>query len=199
MRVADIVKLYFANILGKCCCTMYFPNKKKLQKMYQISSNRIEKELNMVQILQDLRNMNILLSSSLMDKKIKQQILHSEMNIIYLDSSESESDIADICGPRDDHHEITSDPGLILKNLNKSIIKGKQERRTKKHLPRGSDKFYFIANQVTKQVRKNGKKTAYKPRFTQRMAAIILTRWTRRHFGKGLGSFSSSGLSNVRY
>jgi hypothetical protein len=59
---------------------------KKLSKMYEIGSNKIEAQLNIVKIITNLRHMKILLKNSLMNPEVNHKILHSKKNIIDLES-----------------------------------------------------------------------------------------------------------------
>ena len=63
----------------------------KLQKLMNIGSNKIEDELNVVKIMNDLRNLKILLKNMCLTKDVKDKIRHTGKNIIDLDSESSDS------------------------------------------------------------------------------------------------------------
>jgi hypothetical protein len=65
------VKLYFAKLLGPCCCHCMFKRKGRFVKLYERGQDRIEAELNIVKILKSLRDMKILMKNSLMDKQVR--------------------------------------------------------------------------------------------------------------------------------
>ena len=56
-----------------------------------LGSQKIEGELNVVKIMNDLRNLKILLKNTLLTKEIKDKISHTGKNIIDLDSESSDS------------------------------------------------------------------------------------------------------------
>ena len=56
------------------------------------AQNRLDAELNIVKMIQSLRNMKVLLKSSLLNDDVKFQIAHSNKNFIDLDASSSDSD-----------------------------------------------------------------------------------------------------------
>lgn len=69
LRVGDKFKLYLSNLI-------YFPgaffkNKEKLTKLYQTTSDKLESELNIVKIIRSIRDLKILMKSSLMSDDIK--------------------------------------------------------------------------------------------------------------------------------
>ena len=56
-----------------------------------IGSDKIEDELDVVKIMNDLRNLKILLKNMCMTKDVKDKIRHTGKNIIELDSESSDS------------------------------------------------------------------------------------------------------------
>jgi hypothetical protein len=70
LSTADTTKLFFSNIMGKFYPFKNWEKRSKLSKLYQIGQNRIESELNIVKLMNSLRNLKILLRSSIMDKDI---------------------------------------------------------------------------------------------------------------------------------
>lgn len=64
---------------------------KKLNRLIELGSKRIDGELNVVKIMNDLRNLKILLKSVVMTKEIKDKISHTGKNIIDIDSESSDS------------------------------------------------------------------------------------------------------------
>jgi hypothetical protein len=60
--------------MGVCFPFKSWNKKKKLQKLYDIGSQRIENELNIVKLMNSLRNLKIVLSHSIMNQDIKKQI-----------------------------------------------------------------------------------------------------------------------------
>ena len=78
----------------------------------------------MVKIIKNLRNMKILMENSMMSKKIKYEIKHSQKNIIDLSDTQSEDE--DECEnkcQKHDNGDHTTDPTNIMKNLSMSIVK----------------------------------------------------------------------------
>jgi len=60
--------------------------------LYDLSSERIEKETDIVKIMKKLRNLKILLSNSLMTPEVKFSIAYTDKNVINLDESIQEAD-----------------------------------------------------------------------------------------------------------
>ena len=58
--------------MGKCFPFKKWEKRNKLTKLYNAGSERIESELNIVKLLNDHRNIKILLKNSLMDENTKQ-------------------------------------------------------------------------------------------------------------------------------
>ena len=61
------VKLYFARLLGNCCCTQFFKRKTRFMKLFERGQDRIESELNIVKIMKSMRDIKILMKNSMMD------------------------------------------------------------------------------------------------------------------------------------
>ena len=59
------------------------------------AQNRLDAELNIVKMIQSLRNMKVLLKSSLLNDDVKFQIAHSNKNFIDLDASSSDASSSD--------------------------------------------------------------------------------------------------------
>jgi hypothetical protein len=55
--------------------------------MIDEAQERLDSELDIIKVIQNLRNMHILLKSKLMDEDIEFQIAHSQKNFIDLDES----------------------------------------------------------------------------------------------------------------
>lgn len=66
--------------------------KAKLEKLVEIGSEKIEGELDVIKIMNDLRNLKILLKYSIMTKEVKQKIKFTGKNVIDLDSSSQSDD-----------------------------------------------------------------------------------------------------------
>lgn len=79
-------------VCGFCC----WPNKKKFLRLIDEAQDRLEAELDVVKIIQNLRNMKVLLKSSLMsDPGVQAKIAHSAKNFIDIDASSSSDDTDD--------------------------------------------------------------------------------------------------------
>ena len=63
--------------------------KKRLTRLMELGHKKMEGELNVVKILNDLRNLKILLKNVLMTKEIKDKISHTGKNLIDIDSESS--------------------------------------------------------------------------------------------------------------
>ena len=65
------VKLYFARLMGDCCCNKFFKRKTRFMKLYERGQDRVESELNIVKIMKSMRDMKILMKNSFMDNQIR--------------------------------------------------------------------------------------------------------------------------------
>lgn len=77
LRLLDDLKLFFSNHFQLCFCDCLWNNKSKMQRLYEKGAGKIEQELDIVQIMNDLRHLKILMKSSLMTRKIEFEIAHS--------------------------------------------------------------------------------------------------------------------------
>ena len=71
IRTSDKIKIYLTMLLGRCYCTCFdalccFKRRKKLLKLYNTIEEHINNEMDITQIMKTLRNLNIILETSLM-------------------------------------------------------------------------------------------------------------------------------------
>ena len=85
--------LYLSHWLGLFYTKGCWRKKAKLQKLVEVGTDKIEGELNIVSIMNDLRNLKIVLKHSLMTKEVKKKLKLTGKNIIDLDTSSDESSI----------------------------------------------------------------------------------------------------------
>ena len=90
VKLWDSIQLY-ASTTFCCFCLKPYSNERKmkvrkLSKMVEIGSEKIETQLNIIKIITNLRHMKILLKNSLMNPEVNNKILHSKKNIINLSS-----------------------------------------------------------------------------------------------------------------
>ena len=62
--------------------------KLKLKKLYNLGSERIEKNLNLVKIIEDLRNLKDIVNLTIATSKIKYKAFNSKSHYINLDSED---------------------------------------------------------------------------------------------------------------
>ena len=96
--------LYISGVFGRCFCDFCWSKKKKLQKLKTQGADKIEGELNIVKIMNYLRNFKVVLKNSLMTKDVKEKIKHTGKNLIELDSGSS----SDAAISEDTHGEESS-------------------------------------------------------------------------------------------
>ena len=99
----DSILLYISEILGTCFCDFCWSKKKKLQILKEKGAGKIEAELNIVKIMNYLRNFKVVLKNSLMTKDVMEKIKHTGKNLIELDSSSSSA--AEISEESQEHSE----------------------------------------------------------------------------------------------
>ena len=90
LTLKDNVLLYIANMFGDCGCCFdrMWKKKKKLQKMYEDGSERLDAHLDVLKIVKSLKKLKILMENSMMTEEMKKEIKHSEKNVIYLDDDD---------------------------------------------------------------------------------------------------------------
>merc|ERR1712224_205510 len=76
--------------------------RKKMTKLYEKSSERIDKELDIVVLMKRVRNMKILLKSSMLDEKTKYKIAHKGKNVIDLSSDHVDDNQPETAGEESD-------------------------------------------------------------------------------------------------
>lgn len=74
-----------------------------MTKLYEKSSERIDKELDIVVLMKRVRNMKILLKSSMLDEKTKYKIAHKGKNVIDLSSDYADDNQPETAGEESDY------------------------------------------------------------------------------------------------
>lgn len=90
----DKICYYLYNQFGKLfvCSFFCWKNRKQITHVIDEAQDRLDAELNIVKMIQSLRNMKVLLKSSLMTEDVKFQIAHSQKNFINLDVTDSSTE-----------------------------------------------------------------------------------------------------------
>ena len=114
LKGRDIAKLYITNTIGKKCCLKKWTKYEKLTKLYELGESKIEKELDIIWIMNTLRNVKIILRNSMMSDEVVEQMKHTKKNLINLDTShELSSNSAD-----ENFQDINED--LDLEKINRT-------------------------------------------------------------------------------
>ena len=71
-----------------------FKKRTKLQKLYEIGSEKLEGEMNIVKIIKNLKFLRVLMRKHLADEKLQFEIRHDPKNVIDLDAKTEESEAA---------------------------------------------------------------------------------------------------------
>ena len=71
LKKLDYILLYLANKLGCCFLNRLWLKKKKLQKLYQESADRIESKLNIIKIAKHQTDVKVLLKHSMLDEAMQ--------------------------------------------------------------------------------------------------------------------------------
>ena len=121
----DIAKLFLTNTFGNRCCLKNWNKHAKLTKLYQVGESRIERELDIIKIMNTLRNVKIILRNSMMSDEVLEQMRHTNKNLINLDSSIDSS-----CGSAEENFD----------DINEEFDKDKINKTKKCTLKRNHDK-----------------------------------------------------------
>ena len=101
-NIKDSVLLYLAKQIKCLSFKSIWSNEQKFIKIYDIGSNKMNKEFDIVKIIKKVRQMNLLMKNLFMTKEVKQLTQHHKKNLIEIDSvvdelndmnSESKTDI----------------------------------------------------------------------------------------------------------
>ena len=96
-------------MLGYFWCGCW-SKRKKMQKMFDEGTEKMEDHLDIVKIVKSLKKLKIVMENSFMTEDVKKQIKHSEKNLIYL-SSDNEDE-------RNAHKVIVPVKRVTRKNKN---------------------------------------------------------------------------------
>ena len=130
----DSLLLYFSNYFGLFYTKGCWNKKKKLQKLLDVGNDKIDGELDVVNIMNDLRNLKIMLTFSIMTRKVREKIQYTGKNIIDLDTSSSESDIAGDENDEESKKPVKQEIGL--KDLFDGWKRVVEESKKKEHSPK---------------------------------------------------------------
>lgn len=155
LSICNNIKLYVANILNRLCCSCCWKKKEKFQRLYEMGQEKVDGQLDMMKLIQNLAKLKIVLKNSLMSPEIVCQMQHSAKFLIDIDNLSSESDVSHNHTPQIDDlkndeaiilnkdqlvnidpycdtREITSNPKDILKNINKDITRIQRKKVAEK-------------------------------------------------------------------
>lgn len=93
LSVIDNIFLYLSNQLGcffPCFC---WSKREKLQRLYEKSNDQIDKELDLIKVVKNMKSFRVFLKNFLMTEKIKFEIAHSFKNCIDIDTDSDEEDL----------------------------------------------------------------------------------------------------------
>jgi hypothetical protein len=71
MSVKDSFYLFLSNKLGALFPCRSWSKKKKLQKLYEVGAERIDNELDIVKLMNSLRNLKIVIANSILNEETK--------------------------------------------------------------------------------------------------------------------------------
>ena len=117
-------------------CKSLWDKKDYYQKLYDVGSEKMEKELDIVRLIKQIRYMKILMKHSLMSSRVRYELTHSDKNLINVDTSEDEEETKDSSNggtkkieedPAEENP--TLDPNQILQNLTRGMF-SKKNRKT---------------------------------------------------------------------
>ena len=87
----DNVMLFTSRLLGTLfCCDSCWKKRGKLEKMYDLTEERITKELDIVRVMKSVNDSKQVMAASLIDRDTKFQIAHSYKNVLDLDRTDSD-------------------------------------------------------------------------------------------------------------
>lgn len=90
-----------------------------MQKLYEIGSDKLEGEMNIVKIIKNLKFLRVLMKKHLADENLQFEIRHDPKNVIDLDAKTEESD-----KPKSEHSD--AEKTAKVHNMGKSAIEAAQ-------------------------------------------------------------------------
>ena len=87
----DNIKLFLSNLFSFLCCNCCWKKKEKLQSLYEQTQEKVDAQLDVMKLIQNLAKLKIILKNSLMSPEITCQIQHSAKFLIDIDDLDDES------------------------------------------------------------------------------------------------------------
>ena len=70
----DNVKLFLANLFNRFCCSCCWKKKEKFQSLFEQCQDKVDSQLDVMKLIQNLAKLKIILKNSLMSPEIVCQI-----------------------------------------------------------------------------------------------------------------------------
>ena len=102
----DNICLYLANQLGCLFPCICWSKREKLQRLYEKSNERIDKELDLIKVVKNMKSFRVFLKNFLMTDKIKFELAHSMKNCIDIDTDSDEDETVFVGKTRDEVEKI---------------------------------------------------------------------------------------------
>lgn len=108
----DNICLYLSNRLGRFFPSFIWPKKSQFQKLYNKTRDKIERQLNIIKLIKNVRNQKVISKNSILTDMLKQQLKHCEKNVIDLEDTSDFDSASDMENSEDvqidnDHIEST--------------------------------------------------------------------------------------------
>ena len=158
IRISNLnnVKLFLANFFNRLCCSCCWKKKEKFQSLFEQCQDKVDSQLDVMKLIQNLAKLKIILKNSLMSPEIVCQIQHSAKFLVDIDNLSDESDDDDDDdesfsmstdrdeaikvqaeqvlpdGSQRDNKKVSSNPMDIMKNINKDITKIQRRKASEK-------------------------------------------------------------------
>lgn len=92
LHTRDNFCLYLSHRMGCFFPSFCWKKKAKFQKLYSMTQDRMENQLNIIKMVRNVRNLKMISKFSLLTPKLKTQLTHAEKNLIDLDEGLSNTD-----------------------------------------------------------------------------------------------------------
>lgn len=93
MSTFDNILLYLSNQLGCLFPCICWSKREKLNRLYEKSNDRIDKELDLVKVVKNMKSFRVFLKNFLMTEKIKFEIAHSFKNCVDIDTDSDDEEL----------------------------------------------------------------------------------------------------------
>ena len=81
----DYIFLFLSRVPFGCCLKFCWPKYKPFQNLYKKGVHKLEKEMDIVLLIKELRQLKILMQHELKNEDLQLEIKHDQQNLLFID------------------------------------------------------------------------------------------------------------------